>query len=104
MLTSIHSLNSQAILLNLVLALYLFFKYYKNLNMELSIKRRPQSGEVCPRRIFCKHEERGSSDAVVRIFGSKDFGFFETYAVSARTREEGVNFLQFCQTSFMDDP
>jgi len=35
------------------------------------------------------------------LFGAKNFGFFEIYGVSARTRGEGVNFVQ---TSFMDDP
>jgi len=53
---------------------------------------------------------RSSSDADVRTFCCKNFGFFEIYGVSVRTRRvgrlsqcerfsdkrEGVNFLRFC--------
>jgi len=67
-------------------------------------------------RTVCGHGEGGSSDADVRIFGTKNFGFFEIYGVSARTSErvesvrtfggegEGVNFSRFRATSFMDGP
>jgi len=52
------------------------------------------------------------------FFGAKNFGFFESFGVSARTRGEGVEpvrtfcgqgergstFRDFERTSFMDDP
>jgi len=39
------------------------------------------------------------------IFGAKNFRFFETYDVSARTRRErGSIFRDFVPTSFMDAP
>jgi len=47
------------------------------------------------------------------LFGAKNFGFFEIYDVSARTRKEGIEpmrtrgrsiFRDFVQMSFMDGP
>jgi len=52
------------------------------------------------------------------LFGAKNFGFFEIFGVSARTRREGVELVQtfcghggggsifrdFLQSSFMDGP
>jgi len=35
------------------------------------------------------------------LFGAKNFEFFEIYGVSARTREEGLDFVR---TTFMDCP
>jgi len=40
-------------------------------------------------RTFCGQEGEGSSDADVRLFGTKNLGFFEIYGVSARTRGKG---------------
>jgi len=38
------------------------------------------------------------------LFGKKNFGFFEIYGVSAPTKGEGVNFLQFCADVFYGWP
>jgi len=38
------------------------------------------------------------------LFGAKNFGFFEIYGVSTRTREEGVNFSRFCADVFYGRP
>jgi len=57
--------------------------------------------------------EEGSSDADVLTFIAKNFGSFEIYGVSARTREVepvrtmregGSIFHDFVRTSFMDRP
>jgi len=58
-------------------------------------------------------DKRGSSDADFRIFWCKNLGLFESYGVSARTREERVesvrkffgqrgkiNFSRFCMGVF----
>jgi len=56
--------------------------------MWLSIKYvRSQGGGVCP---VWTMEEVGSSDADVRTFWCKKFGFFEMYGVSARIRGRGI--------------
>jgi len=57
------------------------------------------------------------SDANIRTFGAKTFGFFEIYGVSSRTRGEGikpvrtfcgqgegVNFSRFCADIFYGRP
>jgi len=81
-------------------------------------KRRPQSGGLSSGQ--CRHfEDKGigvSSDADVRTFWCKNFGSFEIYGVSARTRElsqcghfsnkvgGGVNFSRFCADIFYGRP
>jgi len=64
-------------------------------------------------RTFCVQGGEGSSDEKSEVFGTKNFGFFEIYNVSARTRKEGVSqcgqgeelkLSQFSATSFMDGP
>jgi len=53
----------------------------------------------------------GSSDASIRYFDAKIFGFFKIYGVSARkgvkpvrTRGEEVNFSQFCADILYGQP
>jgi len=81
-----------------------------------SVKDVRNQGEgVCPVRTRGKGS---SSDADVRTFGAKTFGFFEVYDVFIRTKGEGgwasadilrirgerVNFRHLVRTSFMDGP
>jgi len=83
-------------------------------SLEVVHKRRPQSrggGYLVRTR-----GEGGSSDAGDRTFSEKNFGCFEIYGVSARTRGEGVEpvrtffgqgeliFRDFVRMSFMDGP
>jgi len=53
-----------------------------------------QGARGCPVRTFCR--QGGSSDADVRTFWGKTFGFFEIYGMSAQTKELRVNFSRFC--------
>jgi len=83
----------------------------------LSIKYvHSQRGGGCPVRTF--FDKEGPSDADVRTFWCKNFGFFEICGVSAWTRVGGVIylvrtlfgqggwaiFLNFVRASFMDHP
>jgi len=61
-------------------------------------------------RLGAAHERRPQRKRVVlqmrtfALFGAKNFGFFEIYGVSARTRGKGSIFRDFVRTSFMDGP
>jgi len=61
-------------------------------------KGRPQSGGA----VQCG--KGYSSDADVRTIWCKNFGIFEIYGVSTRTRGEGVNFSRFCADVFYGRP
>jgi len=80
-------------------------------NNGLSIKHvHVQGGFVLSADIFRTRGIRVSLDADVRTFWCKNFGFFEIYGMSARTRElnqcghfedkKGVHFSRFCADVF----
>jgi len=56
-------------------------------------KRRPHGGRGCPARKICE-QGRGIQMWTSAVFGAKNFGFFESYGVPARTRGVNLNQVQ----------
>jgi len=76
-----------------------FFLFFKHMNfpdqarLETVHKRRPQSGggSLCPVRTFFGQGGEGVLQMrTSALFGAKNFGFFEIYGMSKRTRGEPI--------------